>query len=144
MISYGVKWNIIHFGQGKFAILLLSTFPSQEILKTARAFTFTERIISESFLIFLIYNTVIQFRIYFNRFFIHSSAWISKENLKSYFEYKHIFELKNKTKSFQKAIKEIEEAIQHEKMSNKITLQSIATPEIISTFDEHFHMIAGP
>lgn len=73
--------------------------------------------------------------------FLHSfsSAWIPDENLKDYSEYKQIFETKNKTKSFRRAIEEIEKAIENN--PSHITLENTSIASILSTFDENFSLM---
>lgn len=60
----------------------------------------------------------------------------------NYSEFKNQFSHKNKTASFQLAIKEIEEEISRE-TSEEITLKLMPTDEILSTFDEHFQLLTN-
>lgn len=61
--------------------------------------------------------------------------------MKNYSEFKQQFACKNKTKSFRRAIEEIEEAINIEKKTIRITLKNIPIEDIISTFTEHFALM---
>lgn len=72
--------------------------------------------------------------------FLFSSGWISKRNIHNYSEFKNQFSNKNKTASFQIAIKEIEEEISRG-TSEEITLKLLSTDQILSTFDEHFQLL---
>lgn len=66
--------------------------------------------------------------------FISCSAWISKQNIYSYLEFKSKFVHKNKTSNFQKAIKEIENDMNH---ANEISLKGMSMNSILSTFEEN-------
>lgn len=68
------------------------------------------------------------------------SAWISKENVNNYSEYKERFVHKNKTIHFRNAITEIENEMSLES-SNPLTLKNYSTDDIVATFDENVSLI---
>lgn len=91
--------------------------------------------------------TVVSY-IYFYSFL---SAWLRRENIRSYAEYKDQLVQKNSTTSFRKAVNEIEEEIRNHvprnvvneieeetqnQMPHKMTLKDVPINEIIATFDE--------
>lgn len=69
-----------------------------------------------------------------------SSAWISKENVFNYLQFKSQFANKNRTTNFRRAIKEIEVELSH-KTKNEITLKNMAINSILSTFDENIPLL---
>lgn len=72
--------------------------------------------------------------------FLFSSAWIPKENVFDYIQFKNRFLNKNHTKSFQRAIKEIENELYHQ-TNDEITLKNVSMNSILKTFDENIALL---
>lgn len=100
---------------------------------------FTERIISKCYY-FMFRTRFFETKLFtFSNFYCYSSGWISQENISDYIQNKEQFSMKNKSKAFKIAIKEIEEEIEKEIANfssfEKITLKEVSVDEILATFE---------
>lgn len=107
-------------------------YPNQRKLTATFVCIFSVHIASKSIRNFLSAKFTC-FQLIFILLFL--SAWISKQNIFDYSEFKTEFEMKNRTKSFRTAIQEIENEV-NSKPNEEITLKNMAIDLILTTFDE--------
>lgn len=81
----------------------------------------------------------INFLIYIEFHILFESAWIPKQNINDYSEFKDRFRNKNKTSCFQKAVEEIEEALRP--FINKLCLKEMSIDTILCTWEENSSML---